>query len=316
MSVSLRSFLATVLSLAAVPVLGPTLAAQIARSAPRAPRTEPWPPGLMLVSGYDSDAIHVFRVATGAFVKTIGPVPGAQSITTGPDGKLYACAEKVNQVLRIDPATLTIVGAFVADDPSTREDETGGLDGPTGAIFGPDGNLYVASFDNDRVLRFDGVSGGFLNTFVAAGSGGLDGPDAGMTFGPDGNLYVPSFWNNQVLRYDGTTGAFLGVFIPTNPSNLLQPRAVVFHGGSCYVASSQNNRVLRYDLAGNYLGQFANANRAYGIAFDPDDHDLYVVSLGLNLVRIHDGATGAYLRDAIPSGAGGLVNAVYVHFLR
>jgi DNA-binding beta-propeller fold protein YncE len=316
MPVSLRSFLITVLTFAVVSVLGPTLAAQIARSGTPTQRTVPWPPGLMLVSGYDSDAIHVFHIATGAFVGTIGPVPGAQSITTGPDGMLYACAEKIDQVLRIDPATLTITGAFVADDPATPEDENSRLDGPTGAIFGPDGNLYVASFDNDRVLRFDGASGAFLNTFVAAGSGGLDGPDAGMTFGPDGNLYVPSFWNHRVLRYDGTTGAFLDVFISSSPSNLFQPRGVVFHAGSCYVASSLNHRVLRYDLAGNFLGIFANANRPYGMAFNPDDHDLYVVSLGLNLVRIHDGATGAYLQDAIPSGAGGLVNAVYVHFVR
>jgi len=316
MSVSIRPFLTTLLVLAAVTVLGSTLAAQIAQPATHVPRTVPWPPGLMLVSGYDSDAIHVFKVATGAFVGTIGPVPGAQSITTGPDGMLYACAEKIDQVLRIDPSTLTITGAFVADDPLTRQDESGGLDGPTGAIFGPDGNLYVASFNNDRVLRFDGTSGAYLDTFVAAGSGGLDGPDAGVTFGPDGNLYVPSFWNHQVLRYDGTTGAFLGVFISSSPGNLFQPRGVVFHEGSCYVASSQNNRVLRYDLAGNFLGIFASANRPYAIAFHPDDRNLYVVSLGLNLVRIHDGTTGAYLENAIPSGAGGLVNAVYVHFVR
>ena len=316
MPVSLRPLLTTVLALAAVPILGPMLAAQIARTATHALPTEPSPPGLMLVSGYDSDAIHVFRVASGAFVGTIAPVPGAQSITTGPDGMLYACAEKIDQVLRIDPATLTITGSFVADDPLTPEDESGGLDGPTGAIFGPDGNLYVASFNNDSVLRFDGASGAFLDTFVTAGSGGLDGPDAGITFGPDGNLYVPSFWNDQVLRYDGTTGAFLGVFVSNSQGNLLQPRGVVFHAGSCYVASSLNNRVLRYDLRGNFLGIFANANRAYGIAFDPYDSNLYVVSLGLNLVRIHDGASGAYLRNAIPSGAGGLVNAVYVHFVR
>jgi len=312
----LRPFLTTVLALAAATVLGPTLAAQVSHSGTQASRKVPRPPGLMLVSGYDSDAIHVFRAASGAFVGTIGPVPGAQSITTGPDGMLYACAEKIDQVLRIDPTTLSITGAFVWDDPLTLEDENASLDGPTGAIFGPDGNLYVASFDNDCVLRFDGASGAYMDIFVDTGSGGLDGPDAGMTFGPDGHLYVPSFWNHRVLRYDGTTGASLGVFIPPSAGNLLQPRGVVFEAGSCYVASSLNNRVLRYDLAGNYRGIFASVNRPYAMAFRPDDGNLYVVSLGLNLVRIHDGASGAYLQDAIPSGAGGLLGAVYVHFVR
>ena len=41
---------------------------------------------------------------------------------------------------------------------------------------------------NDRILRFDGQSGEFRDTFVPAGSGGLNIP-VGLDFGPDGNLY-------------------------------------------------------------------------------------------------------------------------------
>jgi DNA-binding beta-propeller fold protein YncE len=162
------------------------------------------------------------------------------------------------------------------------------------------------------VLRFDGASGAYLDTFSARAAA-VSTAQTRADPGPDGNLYVPSR-NNRVLR-DGTTGLPRRT-ISSSPGNLFQPRGVVFHAGSCYVASSQNNRVLRYDLAGNFLGIFATANRPYAIAFNPDDRNLYVVSLGLNLVRIHDGARGAYLQDAIPSGAGGLASAVYVHFVR
>lgn len=302
-------------ALALASLLGLPPAAQVARRAAHAPPPVLRPGGLLLVSGFESDAIHVYQAASGTFVTAIAPVPGAQSIVTGPDGMLYACAEETDQVLRIDPVTLTIAGALVQDDPLTPEDENASLDGPTGAIFGPDGDLYVASFDNDRVLRFDGASGAYLGVFVSTGSGGLDGPDAGLAFGPDGDLYVPSFFNHRVLRYDGATGAFVGVFVSTSPGNLVQPRAVVFHAGSCYVASSLNNRVLRYDLSGVFLERFANASRPYSIAFHPDDGNLYVVSLGQNLVRCHDGASGAYLRDVIPAGEGGLAGAVFVHFL-
>ncbi len=42
------------------------------------------------------------------------------------------------------------------------------------------------------MLRYDGSTGAFLDVFVPAGSGGLDGP-LNATFGPDGNLYVGSF---------------------------------------------------------------------------------------------------------------------------
>lgn len=299
---------------------GPSAGAQSVTQLSQRPASagpELWrrPGGLALVSGFESNAIHVFETATGAFLTTIAPVPGAQSIVTGPDGFVYACAEEADQVLRIDPDALAIVGVLVGDDPLTPEDENAGLDGPTAAVFGPDGNLYVASFDSDEILRFDGVTGEYIDVFVTAGSGGLNGPDAGTTFGPDGNLYVPSFFNNRVIRYDGTSGASLGVFAASSPGNLFQPRDVKFHDGSCYVASSLNNRVLRYDLAGNFLSRFATASTPYSIAFHPDDGNLYIVSLGLNLLRCHDGETGLFLRNVFPSGSGGLVGSTYVYFL-
>ncbi|MBL8766453.1 MAG: hypothetical protein JNL94_03755 [Planctomycetes bacterium] len=166
----------------------------------------------LMASGYNSESIHLFDPVTGAklgFLDAAGLVPGAQSMRYGPDGNLYVCAEKVDRVLRFDGATGTLLGTFVGDDPNTPQDEDGGLDGPTAAVFGPDGHLYVASFDTDRVLRYDGTTGAFLGAFVADDpatpaneAGGLDGPDAGMTFGPDGRLYVPSFQSNQILRFD------------------------------------------------------------------------------------------------------------------
>ena len=44
--------------------------------------------------------------------------------------------------------------------------------------FGRDGNLYVDSRGNSRVLRFDGTTGEFIDTFVEQGTGGLSGPNS------------------------------------------------------------------------------------------------------------------------------------------
>ena len=41
-------------------------------------------------------------------------------------------------------------------------------------VFGPDGNLYVSSGDSDEVLRYDGTTGAFIDSF--ASGGGLDSP--------------------------------------------------------------------------------------------------------------------------------------------
>src|SRR4051812_3838844 len=40
-----------------------------------------------------------------------------------------------------------------------------------------------------NVLRYNDANGQFIDTFVAASSGGLQNP-RGIDFGPDGNLYV------------------------------------------------------------------------------------------------------------------------------
>src|SRR6266508_1651884 len=66
----------------------------------------------------------------------------------------------------------------------------GGLTGPSGLTFGPDGNLYVAG-SISKVLRYQGATREFIDNFVPEFSGGLLNPND-LIFGPDGNLYVGS----------------------------------------------------------------------------------------------------------------------------
>ena len=309
----LTSLLATITLLASLPAP----AQQASPGGPQSPAAvQPKALGRILVSGYNSDSIHVFSAASGHHQTTIPGVRGAQSIVLGPDGLLYACAEKDDQVVRIDPRDLVVVDVFIADDPLTLEDESGGLDGPTSATFGPDGQLYVASFNSDEILRFDGATGAFIDVFVTANSGTLNGPDAGTTFGPDGDLYVPSFYNNRVLRFHGTSGVSLGTFIGAQPGNLVRPRDVKFHDGQVYVASSNNGRVLRYDSAGTFIDVFATSPQPYSLAFHPGTGDLYVVNLNINAVSRHDGISGALLGRPVTSGEGGLIGATWVFLLQ
>ena len=55
-------------------------------------------------------------------------------------------------------------------------------------------DLFVSSYFTDNVLRYDGKTGAFVDTF--ASGGGLDRP-AGLAFGPDNNLYVSSGTTEQ-----------------------------------------------------------------------------------------------------------------------
>jgi hypothetical protein len=68
--------------------------------------------------------------------------------------------------------------------------------------------------DNARgaVLRDNGQTGAFIDTFVPPKSGGLLHP-AGIGFGPNGNLFASSVYANQgIYQYAGTTGAFIDLF--------------------------------------------------------------------------------------------------------
>ena len=117
-------------------------------------------------------------------------------------------------------AMACIINPFVAAG-------SGGLNEADGLVFGPDGNLYVASGLTSQVLRYSGTTGAFIDAFVAAGSGGLSGP-SDLVFGPDGNLYVTSLGSAQVLRYNGTTGAFIDAFVAAGSGGLNGPAFLVF----------------------------------------------------------------------------------------
>ena len=136
----------------------------------------------------------------------------------------------------------------------------GGLTRPRSLVFGPDANqdsaqdLYIVDRDLDAVLRYDGLTGAFLDTFVPTASGGLNSP-ADLEFGPDGNLYVSSELSNQVLRYDGLSGAFLGVVA----SGLAIPFGITFGpDGGLYIGTAGTNEVMRHK--DSVLSVFVSAN--------------------------------------------------------
>ena len=147
---------------------------------------------------------------------------------------VFVTAYEADSVLRFNADTGEFLGAFVPTG-------SGGLNGPTGLTFGPDGHLYVASFVlNNNVLRYDGRTGAFLGVFVESGSGGLQGP-VGLSFGPNGDLYVAASYAGGVFRYDGGTGAFRNKF--TNGPEGAE--SMVWHEGDLFVSGHMNDRVIR-----------------------------------------------------------------------
>ena len=183
---------------------------------------------------------------------------------------VYVSSFDNDSILRFDADTGASLGTFV---PSG----SGGLNGPTGLTFGPDGHLYVSSFTfNFSVLKYDGETGQFLSEFVASGSGGLLTP-MDLGFGPDGNLYVVSSYGGGVFRYNGTTGAFIDQFT-TEPSG---GEAVRWRGSSIFISGHDDDEVLRFRARNGTpqgpVNQNGSLDWATGFDFGPDGN-LYVAS--------------------------------------
>lgn len=274
----------------------------------------------LLVAAYGSDSIARHDAQSGARLGSFAAAgqDGLLGFATGPDGAVYVCSELTDSVERFDAATGAHLGSFVFDDPATLPDETGGLDDPSGIVFGPDDRAFVASFAKDAIFEYDGRTGAFVRVLVTPNLGQLNGPDAGMTIGPDGNLYVPSYFTNQVKRYSLVDGAYLGNFPLAAGSGLSRPRTVAFgpHGWVC-VTSEGNDRVLVFDaLTGAFVkalviddplttpDETGGLDAPTGLAFGPDGR-LYVASGNTDSVLRYDATTGAFVDVFVASGAGG-----------
>ena len=106
----------------------------------------------------------------------------------GGDGKLYVCKSledfaESGRVQRHRVKNGAYLDTFVAKG-------SGGLRRPAAMHFGPDGNLYVLKWSgagtaDDRVFRYDGTTGDFIDEFVTFNYGVRY---TDMVFGPDGDL--------------------------------------------------------------------------------------------------------------------------------
>ena len=237
-------------------------------------------------------------VAAAVLAVVIGP---GVSIARA-DGLLIT-SSTTNSVQRFDAATGAFINTFVSSG-------SGGLSGPRGATYGPDGNLYVASATTGNVLRYNGQTGAFLNVFVASGSGGLSNPND-LTFGPDGNLYVTSPTTGTVLRYDGVSGAFLNAFASGGTPTLTTPLFLTFDNNALLVSGGTDS-VWRFDAAsGAFLSTFVSDNPT-GIAIGLDGN-IYVSAQGSNSVLRYS-PTGSFIDAFVTSGSGGLSGPLSLAF--
>jgi DNA-binding beta-propeller fold protein YncE len=212
-----------------------------------------------------SDGRHPFREV---FVEQHHANPGLShpfDVAFGPDGHLYVPSQDTNVVGRyygpvatagapgqpMPPPTALeqldtkhlLPGTFV---PSARH-APDGVRAVRRAVFGPDGDLYVADRDAGSVKRYDGTSGTLRREYRHHH---LTTP-VHLAFRPgDGVLLVGSRDRHAVFAIDTASGRASRLVDP-GAGGLLAPGGLAFGpDGWLYVCSRQTQQILRFDPAG------------------------------------------------------------------
>lgn len=128
------------------------------------------PNGNLVAASHDSDSVLEYEGSTGAFVRTLvssgaGGLDTPYDVTFSPAGKLLVSEVGSGRILAFDGWTGDYLGDFT----------TVTLPGARALVVGPNGNLFVCSWDGPQgpgVYEFDGVSGA-LRRQVAEASGAM-----------------------------------------------------------------------------------------------------------------------------------------------
>jgi DNA-binding beta-propeller fold protein YncE len=202
--------------------------------------------------------------------------------------ELLVADRLTNRVLRYSESG-SFLGVLLADTVNLSE--------PNGLALSPDGTkLYVASRQNNRVVRYDYHGTSATNPAVVINSG-INVP-ASLQFSGDGSrMYVSNlgaaFDGATVgqFNFDGTSaGSDLTGGGPTGRSGLaLAP------DGRLLVSSFQNGAVLRYNQGTSAFEPLVEANAALAGAGNllVSGNDLYVAAGFSGAVMKFDATTGA-----------------------
>lgn len=145
----------------------------------------------------------------------------------------------------------------------------GGLEDPTGLLFDDNGDLLVLSWATHEVLKYDGITGNFIEVVVPECAAGLKNPQD-IVYNNEGDLLVTGRGCDCVIAVDGETGD-ISQFVPPGSGGLDEPigLAMTPDGSLLITMAAGNGAVLKYGGAtGQFLGVFLPP-LAGGLGGDP-----------------------------------------------
>jgi virginiamycin B lyase len=255
------------------------------------------------------------------------PVPGEVQGIAATDGAIWAADAAGGTVVRIDPATNTIVATVQISAPSS-----GGPNGSPLVVVSYNNQVWVTNNSDNMLARIDPATNTVVQT-IAVDPGAVVVDETGIWIADD-SLYDSPDGMSQILHIDPTTGAVLASIAMPTPNSLASgfgsiwvmtgtdqdtfqlmrvdeatetivneiqidspsPVYVATGAGSVWVSSWESSTITRIDPTTNTIVATIDSGLGTGHAMLVTDSALWVSSIFSSGVAVIDPATNQPVR--------------------
>lgn len=172
-----------------------------------------------------------------------------------------------------------------------------GLDGPKGIAAAPNGDLYVADTNNNRIVQLS-PDGEVIRSWGQEGAnqGNFNQP-WGVAVDQEGFVYVADTWNHRIQKFS-TNGEFITEWGSYGQAEsgytFWGPRDIAINGdGNLLITDTGNKRVVIFEPDGTFITSFGSAgyqagefDEPVGIAVSPFDDLVYVADTWNQRVQV------------------------------
>jgi virginiamycin B lyase len=149
---------------------------------------------------------------------------------------------------------------------------------------GPDGNIYIAVMNGNRIARFDTKAKTFKEWDLPDGA-----RPHGLVVSADGKVFYTGNGNGSIGELDPATGKVVNHFTPSQGGS---PHTAVFDAeGNIWFTGQGGGYLGRLDRKSGKITEVPMPGGPYGLAIDKQGR-IWVCRMGANALGIYDPKTG------------------------